>query len=149
MMSTRIKIILSAVPLVLRLGLIGLYYLFPETTFALLVKAERAAAGLEERRLDLSALEFTYLEGGRGDTLVLLHGFGANKDHWTRMGKYLTPHFRVIAPDVTGFGDSSPAPDGDYTIRAQVERVDMFVRALGQFTRSGTRSTHQSHHCQA
>ena len=130
-MTTRTKAILSAVPIAILLVLIGFYYLFPETTFTLLIKAERASAGLEQRSIRVGALQFDYLEGGRGEPLVLLHGFGANKDHWTRLGKYLTPHFRVIAPDLTGFGESSPAPDGDYGIRAQVRRVNAFVHAMG------------------
>ena len=129
-MTTRTKAILSAIPIAILLVLIGFYYLFPEPTFTLLVKAERAAAGLEARRIRAAGLDFTYLEGGKGEPLVLLHGFGANKDHWTRMGNYLTPYFRVIAPDLTGFGESSPAPDGDYTIRTQVRRVNAFVRAM-------------------
>lgn len=112
-------------------GWIGLYYLFPETTFDLLIKAERAVSGLEPRNIDTNRLRFEYLEGGKGEPLILLHGFGANKDNWTRIAKYFTPHFRVIAFDLTGFGDSSPAPDADYTIRAQVRRVKMFVQALG------------------
>lgn len=112
-------------------GMVGLYYLFPETTFGILIKAERAASGLEQRRIDANGLRFEYLEGGKGETLILLHGFGANKDNWTRIAKSFTPHFWVIAPDLTGFGESSLAPDGDYTIRAQVKRVKMFVQALG------------------
>ena len=37
----------------------------------------------------------------------------------------------MIAPDLIGFGESSPAPDGDYSIRRQAERVRDFVEALG------------------
>jgi pimeloyl-ACP methyl ester carboxylesterase len=113
------------------IGFLGLLYLFPQTSFDLVIKAERAAGGLVPGNIQVNGLRFAYLEGGQGESLVLLHGFGANKDNWTRIGKYLTPHFRVIAPDLTGFGESSPAPDDDYTIRTQVERVRALVRALG------------------
>ena len=113
------------------LVVVAVYHLFPEAAYKVLVKAERAAAGLEPHRVQVGVLRFEYLEGGEGESLVLLHGFGANKDHWTRIGRYLTPHFRVIAPDLTGFGESSPAPDGDYTIRAQATQVDALVRTLG------------------
>ena len=131
MVSTRLKVILSVVPLVILLALIGLYYLFPEAAYEVLLKAERTAAGLEQRRIQVASLDFAYLEGGQGEVLLLLHGFGANKDHWTRIGKYLVPHFRVIAPDLTGFGDSGMAPDGDYSIPAQVQRIDALVSSLG------------------
>jgi len=112
-------------------ALVGFYFLFPGAMFDLLRKAERSAGCLAQSSIHVKGLQFEYLEGGKGDVLVLLHGFGANKDNWTRIGKYLTPHFRVIAPDLPGFGESSSDPDADYTIRAQVERVKAFVMALG------------------
>jgi hypothetical protein len=124
------KIVLAGIIVILLCG-IGIYCLLPDTAVKLLVKTERAVAGLVQRRIQAAALDFVYLEGGQGEPLVLLHGFGANKDHWTRIGRYLTPRFRVIAPDLTGFGESSPAPDGDYTIRAQVGRLKAFAHAMG------------------
>lgn len=127
---TKKKIFILA-PLVILLGLVGVYFLFPGAVFDLLQTAERSAGGLKQRSIDLKGLHIEYLEGGKGDALVLLHGFGANKDNWTRIGKYLTPHFRVIAPDLPGFGESSPDPKGVYTISAQVQRVKAFVQALG------------------
>lgn len=125
------KKIVILVPSVILLGLIGVYFLFPETMFVLLRKAERAAGGLTQHRIDVNGVDIEYLEGGKGDALVLIHGFGANKDNWTRIGKYLTPHFRVIALDLPGFGESGQDPNGDYTISNQVEWVRAFVRAMG------------------
>jgi len=112
-------------------GLAGVYLLLPEVTSDLLQKAERSVAGLKQHSIEVERLRIEYLEGGRGDVVVLLHGFSANKDNWTRISRYLTPHFRVIAPDLPGFGESSLDPDGDYTIGVQVERVRAFIRALG------------------
>jgi len=112
-------------------SLVGVYFLFPEVTSGLLLKAERSTGGLKQRSIEVEGLRIEYLEGGKGDALVLLHGFSANKDNWARIGRYLTPYFRVIAPDLPGFGESSLDPDGDYTIGVQVERVKAFIRALG------------------
>jgi abhydrolase domain-containing protein 6 len=125
------KKIFIIVPVVILLGLVGVYLLLPGAIFDLLQKAERSAGGLKQRSIEVKGLRIEYLEGGKGDALVLLHGFGANKDNWTRIGKYLTPHFRVIAPDLPGFGESSPDPEGDYTISVQAKRVKAFVQALG------------------
>ena len=125
------KKIIIIVSFLILLGLAGVYLLFPGTVFNLLVKAERSAGGLKQHRIDVQGRHFAYLEGGTGDVVVLLHGFGANKDNWTRMARYLTPHFRVIAPDLTGFGESSPDPGDDYSINVQARRVNDFVRALG------------------
>ncbi|MDZ4163952.1 MAG: alpha/beta hydrolase [Smithellaceae bacterium] len=119
------------VSLVALLGLVGVSCSFSGATFNLLRNVERSAGGLEQRQIEVKGLRIEYLEGGKGETLVLLHGFGANKDNWTRMAKHLTPHFRVIAPDLPGFGESASNPDGDYTILVQAERVKEFVQALG------------------
>jgi abhydrolase domain-containing protein 6 len=130
-MTKNRKKIFLLVPLVILLVLAGVYFLFPGAMFDLARKVERRAGNLEQRSIDVEGLRIEYLEGGKGDPLVLLHGFGANKDNWTRIGKYLTPHFRVIAPDLPGFGESSPDPGGDYRIRIQAQRVKALVRALG------------------
>lgn len=111
--------------------LLGLYVFFPALTFGLLVKAERGVAGLARHSVDVGGERFEYLAGGEGEPLVLLHGFGANKDSWTRIASHLTPHFKVIAPDLTGFGASSVAADGDYRIARQVERLQQLLAKLG------------------
>ena len=119
------------IPLVILLGMSIIYFLFPETMFRLLINVERSVAGLQQRSINVNGLRIEYLQGGEGDTLLLLHGFGANKDNWTRIAKHLTSNFRVIAPDLTGFGESSPDPEGDYSIMAQVMRVKAFAQFLG------------------
>lgn len=130
-MTNKMKKIFILTPLIILLCLFGVYFLFPGVMFDLLKTAERSAAGLKQHSIYVKGLRIEYLEGGKGDAVVLLHGFGANKDNWTRFGKHLTSHFRVIAPDLPGFGESSLAPDGDYTIRVQAERIKAFIRALG------------------
>jgi pimeloyl-ACP methyl ester carboxylesterase len=71
-----------------------------------------------------------YLEGGKGETILLVHGFGANKDNWNRLAKYLTPSFHVVAVDLPGFGESTKREEASYTIAAQVERLDSIAKAL-------------------
>ena len=63
--------------------------------------------------------------------MVLLHGFGGDKSAWVRVSRYLTPHFRMVAPDIPGFGESSQDPSAHYGIVEQVERIDAFVHSLG------------------
>jgi len=117
-------IILVALPVIV-------YVAFPGAAFRLLVQTERGLAGLDQRSIEIEGFHIAYVEGGKGDVLLLLHGFGANKDNWTRVARYLTPHFRVIAPDLPGFGESTADPNEDYSIAAQAHRVHGFVRALG------------------
>ena len=64
-------------------------------------------------------------------TCCLSTGSGADKDNWDRFAKRLTGSYRVIAPDVPGFGDSSKIPGAKYDMQTQVMRVHEFVRAIG------------------
>lgn len=99
------------------------------------IAIERERSDLVRKDIELAdGLHVAYLEGGQGEPLVLVHGFGANKDNFTRVARWLTPHYRVIVPDLVGFGESSHPLDADYSYAAQAERLRAFVRALGLAT---------------
>jgi pimeloyl-ACP methyl ester carboxylesterase len=111
--------------------LAGCDTLGPSVTHAA-YSVERWRADLERKEVVLpDGTHVVYLEGGHGEPLVLLHGFGTDKDNFTRVARYLTPHYRVIAPDLIGFGESTHLQDADYRYAAQAERVHAFVQALG------------------
>ncbi|HEX7249926.1 MAG TPA: alpha/beta hydrolase [Burkholderiales bacterium] len=112
---------------------VGLYlYLSPEHAVRRALEFERRLAGLARKEAVMPNGErYVYLEGGKGEPLMLLHGFGANKDNFVRVAKYLTPHYRVVIPDQVGFGESAKPPKGDYAPRAQAERLRALARELG------------------
>ncbi|MBI3481294.1 MAG: alpha/beta hydrolase [Nitrosomonadales bacterium] len=107
-------------------------YVAPEKATHLALNVERYRADLVRKEIELpSGLHYVYLEGGQGEPLMLLHGFGANKDNFTRAARFLTPHYRVIIPDHIGFGESSHPQEADYSPPAQVERLRSLAQALG------------------
>ena len=112
--------------------LVALMAAFPEDTARMMFVLERQRAGLELRSAVVDGETWHYLEGGSSDApvLLLLHGFGGDKDHWTRFSRTLVDDYRVIAPDLPGFGDSARHPDWDYSLTAQRDRLDEFVTAL-------------------
>ncbi|MFZ5565080.1 MAG: alpha/beta fold hydrolase, partial [Thermodesulfobacteriota bacterium] len=113
-------------------GLAGFVYFAPETATRLAVDLRRAEAGLVRKSITLPSGEtYVYLEGGSGPAMLLLHGFGANKDNFTLVAKYLTPRYHVIAPDHIGFGESDRPAGADYTPPAQAVRLRGLVQALG------------------
>jgi pimeloyl-ACP methyl ester carboxylesterase len=107
------------------------YFLFPGLLLRFAQRMELGQAGLETAAVEVGGHRIVYLVGGHGEPLVLLHGFGADKSNWVRVAAYLTPHFRVVAPDLPGFGESTRDPSSRYAVPDQVERVHEFVRALG------------------
>ena len=47
-----------------------------------------------------------YFERGSGTPIVLLHAGAGSGKQWAKTAGLLEPRFRVIAPDLWGFGDS-------------------------------------------
>jgi abhydrolase domain-containing protein 6 len=95
------------------------------------VGIERWRSNLEEKRIQVDAFEIAYLEGGEGPTVLLIHGFGGDKEHWTRFARQLTERYRVIAIDLPGFGESSRLEGYSYAPREQAERLEKLRAALG------------------
>jgi pimeloyl-ACP methyl ester carboxylesterase len=118
---------LAAVAVVVLLA--AFYFLFPEAVFTLAMDAQRRSAGLVKKEVHVDDHRIVYLEGGKGETVVLLHGFGGNKDHWTAFAKYIKG-YRLIVPDVPGFGESSQVPKDHYGIDSQVGRIARFLEVL-------------------
>jgi abhydrolase domain-containing protein 6 len=108
-----------------------LYFALP----GLLVKwgryAELKAAGLKEKSLRVGDHEIAYLEGGQGESILMVHGFAANKGHWTRFAKFITPAYHAVALDLPGFGDSTHLENASYRIEDQAKRLDQFANAVG------------------
>lgn len=111
--------------------LTGLYFLAPGVMFAWAMSWARRHAGLSVKTTEIDGHQVSYLEGGSGPPLLLLHGFAANKDHWTMVAPFLTKHFHVIAPDLPGFGDSSRLEAASYDLDSQLARIMMFADKVG------------------
>jgi len=111
---------------------LGFLYMAPERATGLIHRAGRLMSGVERREITLpDGLRYVYLEGGTGEPLMLLHGFGADKENFTLIARYLTPRYRVIIPDHIGFGESSHPADADYRTAAQAKRLHALAQALG------------------
>lgn len=110
----------------------AVYFFFPGLTLGLFMKLERGKAGLVEKRVAIADHAIVYLEGGKGETLVLVHGYGGDKDNWTRFAAHLTPRYRVVAPDLPGFGESSKDRALRYDIGSQARRLGEFLDAIGE-----------------
>ena len=100
------------------------------------ISAELAAMGASSRRVLADGLDTHYLEIGQGPVLILVHGGGAGADGWGNWRACLEAYarrFRVIAPDMPGFGRTAkPAPeDYDYSQPSRNRHMLAFMDALG------------------
>ena len=63
----------------------------------------------------------SYLEGGKGEPVLLLHGLFAQKEQWTEVACALAnTGFDVIVPDLPGYGASTGFLVSDYPLESQV-----------------------------
>ena len=81
---------------------------------------------MDEKFVQVDDNKIRYLESGNSKkTLVLLHGLGASAERWNTVIPILDEHFRVVVPDLIGFGYSDK-PLTDYTL-------DFFSNFLEKF----------------
>ena len=60
-----------------------------------------------DQRFEHDGVSIQYTLAGSGDTsLVLLHGWCINRGYWSGQVAYFSPRYRVVAPDLPGFGAS-------------------------------------------
>lgn len=112
-------------------GLIAiLYFSAPPLLYNKFIDDQRKDAKLTIKSIDIPGFNIVYAEGGTGDTIILLHGFGANKDNWPAFAKHFTDRYHVIIPDLPGFGDSTKFREEEFGIMFLAEKVHAFAKEL-------------------
>jgi pimeloyl-ACP methyl ester carboxylesterase len=83
---------------------------------------------------DVDGVKVHYQEAGSrtGPPLVLIHGFASSTLVWSKVFlEFAAKGFRVLAPDLLGYGYSAKPRAFDYTIGAQARMVDRLLFKLG------------------
>lgn len=88
-----------------------------------------AAAEPASRVATVNGIKLHYLIAGKGDPIVLLHGYAETSHMWRPLIAKLSAKHTVIAPDLRGFGDSD-APAIGYTKAAMARDIHALVAAL-------------------
>ncbi|MAA67120.1 MAG: alpha/beta hydrolase [Alteromonadaceae bacterium] len=97
------------------------------------MRYERSSAGLVPDTISVDGRTIAYLHNEDmhdGDTIVMLHGFAADKENWLRMAAELTDQYNVYAIDLPGHGASNKDLDRAYGISDQVGYVKDILDAL-------------------
>ena len=74
----------------------------------------------------LDDVEFAWDEAGTGPALVLLHGLPFQRGMWAPQLAALSKRFRVIAPDLRGFGESG-VPSGTPSVDAYADDIAALI----------------------
>ena len=89
-----------------------------------------AAEWSSSRRVDVDGTRVRYREAGTGTPVVLVHGLGVSADYWVRNAPIIAASgYRVLAPDLPGFGRTKGPPDG-LDVPQQAVAVRQWARAL-------------------
>lgn len=107
------------------------YLFFPAAIVHAIALLQRRGAGFSHHEIATPFGTVPYLDGGTGPVIVLLHGFQDQKDTWVGVAEHFTDRYRVILPDLHGFGENYASTNGDYRPPAQAQRVRGFLLALG------------------
>ena len=79
---------------------------------------------------DLGEVTLHYVTAGKGEPVVLLHGWPQTWFMWRDVMPLLAPHFALIAPDMRGLGDSS-RPESGYDKKTVAQDIARLMTALG------------------
>ncbi|MHB1947737.1 MAG: haloalkane dehalogenase [Gammaproteobacteria bacterium] len=83
----------------------------------------------ESHFVDVLGSKMHYIEEGKGDPILFLHGIPASSYVWRNIIPHLSKLGRCIAPDLIGMGKSAK-PDIEYSIFDHIKYIDTFIEVL-------------------
>lgn len=99
-----------------------------------MLASEASIAGLSQHTMTIDGQKIAYLDNGASSaprTVVLVHGFGDSSISWNFFARvFRDGGFRIVIPDLLGFGDSARPADADYGYKAQAQRVLTLMKNL-------------------
>ncbi|MGM0418364.1 MAG: alpha/beta fold hydrolase [Thermodesulfobacteriota bacterium] len=102
------------------------------------INMSRNSADLSVQSVSISAGDIKYLDNftenkkkRTQDTIIMLHGFGADKDNWLEFADELTDDFMLVIPDLPCHGKSFSDMNYMYSLKNQGEWIYEFMEALG------------------
>jgi pimeloyl-ACP methyl ester carboxylesterase len=84
----------------------------------------------DSRFADVNGIRIHYLVAGKGEPIILLHGFAQTNYMWRPLIAELAKTNLVIAPDLRGFGRSAKPPKG-YDKKTMAQDIHALAESLG------------------
>jgi abhydrolase domain-containing protein 6 len=95
---------------------------------------QRIAAALSRATIEVVGHRWVYAYSNDAPrdapTIVMVHGFTGSKENWYLLAESLRGRYRLLIPDLPGWGESERKAGEDYGFVAQSDRLDAFVRAV-------------------
>lgn len=92
---------------------------------------QRMLLGAERRETVVDDHRWVWVElpAERADapTIVMLHGYTGSKENWYRLARALKGRYRMVIPDLPGWGESQRVDGADYGFVAQSARLAAFL----------------------
>jgi len=89
----------------------------------------QARPAIQDRFASVGGFRLHYLVAGKGDPVILLHGYAENSHMWRPLMAQLARNHTVIAPDLRGFGQSSKPLTG-YDKKTMAQDVHALAQSL-------------------
>ncbi len=97
---------------------------------------QRWAAGLSLGQAQVAEHRWVYAvrEADQPDapTVVMIHGFTGSKENWYPLAAQLRDRYRLVIPDLPGWGDTERREGADYGFVAQSARVAEFIEQVAR-----------------
>ena len=104
--------------------------LFFSASFSVAVYADTPNKAFVSRTAEVDGVKLYFTTGGRGPSLILLHGYAETSRMWNPILPVLGEKFTVIAPDLPGIGDSE-IPANGMDMKTAAIRIHALARSLG------------------
>ncbi|HET8730562.1 MAG TPA: alpha/beta hydrolase [Moraxellaceae bacterium] len=99
-----------------------------------MLQSQEGIAGLKRHEVAVDGQRISYLDNERDKaprTVMLVHGFGDSSASWMYMARlFRDAGYRILVPDLPGFGRSSRNRDADYGYVAQGNRLFQMLDLL-------------------
>lgn len=89
----------------------------------------QSTLSLQEKTIVINNLKLFFLEGGKGETILFLHGGGVRAKSYLETLESLSCKYHVLAPDIPGFGQSQ-TPDKIWNFEDYADFFSQFLERL-------------------
>ena len=85
---------------------------------------------MQQQLVRANGVRFNVWTAGEGPPVLLLHGYPETALMWRKIVPQLLPNYRVVCPDLRGYGDSDKPRDG-YDKRTMALDMKLLMEGLG------------------